>query len=87
MVSLLMNFLNVIYFPKILKGNISIAPMNLKISSRVNPTILNGNNISHRIGNIKTSAKAMGQHITKRIHQRRIAMIDLIDFTNGKFSN
>lgn len=54
----------------ILNGKSSMPPTILKTSSSVNPTILNGNRISQISGNNNSTTNAIGQHITKRIHQR-----------------
>jgi len=53
-----------------LNGNISTAPMNLKTSSSVSPTIRNGSNTSHTIGKMKISTRAIGQQSTNKMHQR-----------------
>jgi hypothetical protein len=58
----------------ILKGNSRIAPTTLKTSPIVRPTILNGSKINHRIGKRKMTSSAKGQHSTKSMHQRIIAI-------------
>jgi hypothetical protein len=55
-------------------------PISLNTTSSENPIILKGNNKSHSKGNRKISAKAKGQHITNKIHQSKMAIIDLIGF-------
>jgi hypothetical protein len=56
--------------PKIRKGSMKSAPMNLKMISIENPMILNGNKINQISGNKNNRAMAMGQHSVKRMHQR-----------------
>jgi hypothetical protein len=52
----------------ILKGSSNIPPTILKITSRVNPIILNGNRISQANMNKKNRPMAIGQHKTKSMH-------------------
>lgn len=59
-----------------LNGNMRIAPMNLKTISIVNPIIRNGSRINQRMGKININANANGQHNTRRINHRRIAIND-----------
>jgi hypothetical protein len=56
--------------PKILKGSISMAAMNLITASMVNPTILNGRRKSQTSGNNTSITIAIGQHRTSSMHQR-----------------
>jgi len=65
-------------------GNSSIAPIKLKSSSNVRPTMRKGNKSSHNIGNKKTRIKANGQHSTNNMHHKIIATIVFIDL---KFQN
>jgi hypothetical protein len=53
----------------------------------VSPTILNGSRRSQRMGRMKIRARARGQHITRRIHQRRTAISDLMLKFNVNFPN
>lgn len=48
--------------------------MNLKTSSNVSPSILNGRSINHSKGKQKSITRASGQQSTNKIHQRMIAM-------------
>ena len=66
-----------------LKGNSKIAPMSLIPKASVRPTILNGSAISHNNGKRKIMASANGQQSTNRMHQRRTARINFIDFGFG----
>lgn len=77
-----MNSSKGIYFPKILNGNIKTAPTNLNTTSSVKPTIRKGNRISQKIGSNTIKRSAIGQHMTRRMHHRRIAIMDLINSTN-----
>jgi len=56
--------------PRILKGSIKRAPINLKTISIEKPMILNGSKISQINGNKNKSAMATGQHKTNKMHQR-----------------
>jgi hypothetical protein len=56
--------------PKILKGKVRIAPMNLITASSVNLTILNGRRISQTSGNNTSITIASGQHTANSVHQR-----------------
>lgn len=57
----------------ILKGNSNIAPTNLKMTSRVNPTIRNGSSRSHTRGKRNSTSRAIGQQQTSNRHQRTTA--------------
>jgi len=62
------------------KGNIRIAPISLKTISSENPIIRKGRRISQISGRRKINTSASGQHSTKRINQRKIAINVLIDY-------
>jgi len=63
------------YFtPNNRKGNIRIAPISLKTISRENPIIRKGSRINQISGRRKINASASGQHNTKSINQRKIAI-------------
>jgi hypothetical protein len=47
-----------------------MAPINLKIASSVNPTILNGSNNNQTIGNRNSMSSASGQQRTNKIHHK-----------------
>lgn len=53
---------------KMRNGNISTAPINLKTTSSVKPTIRKGSSINQTRGNRKSNTRASGQHTTKRRH-------------------
>jgi hypothetical protein len=59
-------------------GNRRIAPISLKITSIVNPTILKGRRINQTIGRRKIKTSANGQQSTNKMHQRIIAISVLI---------
>jgi hypothetical protein len=60
------------------KGNSNMPPTILKITSMVNPRILNGINMIQAKINRKKNTIAKGQHRTNRMHQSKIAMIDFM---------
>jgi hypothetical protein len=71
------------YFtPNNRKGNIRIAPINLKTISSENPMIRKGRRINQINGSRKINTSASGQHSTKRINQRKIAINVLINYDN-----
>jgi hypothetical protein len=55
-----------------------MAPISLKTTSMVNPTILNGRRINQTIGKRKINTSANGQQSTNKMHQRIIAISVLI---------
>jgi len=61
-----------------LNGNSRIPPTILKITSMVNPRILNGIRMIHAKINKKNSIMASGQHITNRMHKSKKAIIVFI---------
>jgi hypothetical protein len=66
----------------ILNGSINIPPTILKMTSNVNPRILNGNKIIQARMNKKNRPRAIGQHSTKRMHHnsKTISVFMEIDF-------
>jgi hypothetical protein len=62
-----------------LKGRKSIAPMSLKTSPIVKPTILNGKRINQIIGNKNNMTSARGQQIASNRNQRTIAINVFMD--------
>jgi hypothetical protein len=71
----------------ILNGSINIPPTILKMTSKVNPRILNGNKIIQARINKKNRPRAIGQHRTKRMHHnsKTISVFMEIIFFTGFF--
>jgi len=57
------------------KGNKNSAPISLKITSMVNPTIRKGSKINHTIGKRNIIDKARGQHKTNKTHKSKATII------------
>jgi hypothetical protein len=60
--------------PIIRNGNNRTALISLNITPSVSPTILKGSKISQNSGSKKIMSKAKGQHKTKRMHHKKIAI-------------
>lgn len=60
-------------------GNNKIPPTILKITSNVNPNILNGNRMIQAMMKRKNKPMANGQHITKSMHKSIKAIKVFID--------
>jgi len=59
----------------------------LKTISNEKPMILKGSRISHINGSRKINTSASGQHSTKRINQRKIAINVFINYDNCSGAN